>query len=1375
MSARGGRGGPRNGNHNNHNNRGGRARARDGNTPPTQPSADRATQPVYTRGNHRGANRGGASRGPASTPRGSTNTDTRGSTRGRGNHVSVPAHVMAFDPSGGANTTPFAPKDYAKRLEHIKALRPQLRQRFINEGRMNPEGQMRLCDSVKLFGLCTDMCPEYERVRRIVEEDVKPPECTPETQHLPRKQRIPDEHRMVKAYSRSAAGMDVELVSEIRSPATCLKTINYLMSRLDGDSFDFLHSWIWDRTRSIRKDLRTQRIQQRSDINVLLQCLERCARYLLLAAHQMARTKKEDYTHHQDIEQLNATLISLQERYIDNRRVGYPSENEAEFWAYRLILAPLFTNTLLEDQFQKLPSDIRNNPRVLTALEIFRSMKSIIFTSTPFYVQSQANWKRFWDLIKSPSVSYLMACAAEISFQRVRHVVLDGLWRTYRKGAPSRPQVVDSWKPDMLQDVMGFDTATEAVNFCEAFGFQFKLNTQNQTYLDVTGKGFAKIKLPMGSDVKPQVFSNGIVEVKRMDRAFSAIVSAMSVREAQTRGLMINSVGGTKDSDSLFVPETATKSTNPFLPFTQPSGTASDTSTNSFLPQTTSAPAVGQPANPFITAHTTKAFSGFNPVAAQPGSFDAAKKPFATPGPANTPFANIDTSNLFGTTPSSIPVTSPTSADSVTSTPQVNHFLQFKPGAQQQQPAVTTPATPPVPQSFPGFNLGAGQSQPSNAPFTFTPAGSPALPKVSSQDAEKKKAEEEEKRQKAAAEALAQQQRAEQHRQRLQQEERDRIAREAREIQAREEAARMARLQVKNRAWDTLANDCMFDTNQGLMMQFIENLVVNTANEVVETEKEAKRRQLWEKKKALANAMHEQRILGLKRLVMATWIAKIGKKKRVEQARARRRRLKERKAQMVNGEDAPSSIPTPAESETSAAPVNEEAVFQKPQAPASARRARRTEERRVARNPQQNGSVQPGESAQQVVVQTVLTPVSMNGSQTSSLGYSEAYQNSNIATVDRTETDYFTLRAQGLDPHKFRKRSFDSSSGDNSPEVEIKRPRIAPQNNDHPHPPPRTATEAIAVRLHAVRESFRKSGGSPQPLNGAVSVSGQASPKSNRKSLLEQAKQALGKSTVANGPSPNLQHDWGRSVPNLGFSTSSARQSVLGNSTTAALTDDRPAYWARKSRFVPQHLYGQGPEAVRAYRMQYGLNSPAGSRASTTEPLAISSPIPVQQSYQPENGYTQEHYSEEEVSDIEVVDVDAEDEDEESEVTEEEYEGDEESEEADEDGYPPPTYQVNRQQEYEEDDDSEMSDSGLDYAGGHPNGRYGDSAAEALNDYEAYTEDGNEYDEEDTLHQHHFSQQQQHAQRFQYGQPAQQSQQLKSVGNTEDDAIELSD
>lgn len=42
---------------------------------------------------------------------------------------------------------------------------------------MNPEGQMKLEDSVKLKGLCNDMCPEFERVRRIAQKDYKRPEC----------------------------------------------------------------------------------------------------------------------------------------------------------------------------------------------------------------------------------------------------------------------------------------------------------------------------------------------------------------------------------------------------------------------------------------------------------------------------------------------------------------------------------------------------------------------------------------------------------------------------------------------------------------------------------------------------------------------------------------------------------------------------------------------------------------------------------------------------------------------------------------------------------------------------------------------------------------------------------------------------------------------------------------------------------------------------------------------------------------------------------------------------------------------------------------------------------------------------------------------
>lgn len=45
---------------------------------------------------------------------------------------------------------------------------------------------------------------------------------TPETEHGPYGARVPDESRMVKAFTRSSAGADVELVIDIRSPAGCL-------------------------------------------------------------------------------------------------------------------------------------------------------------------------------------------------------------------------------------------------------------------------------------------------------------------------------------------------------------------------------------------------------------------------------------------------------------------------------------------------------------------------------------------------------------------------------------------------------------------------------------------------------------------------------------------------------------------------------------------------------------------------------------------------------------------------------------------------------------------------------------------------------------------------------------------------------------------------------------------------------------------------------------------------------------------------------------------------------------------------------------------------------------------------------------------------
>jgi hypothetical protein len=1182
------------------------------------------------------------------------------------------------------------------------------------------------------------------------------------------------------------------------------------MQRLDDDEFDFLHSWIWDRTRAIRKDLRTQRIEQRTDISLLLTCLERSARFLLLSAHQMAKSTQQDYSHQQDIEQLNATLMSLQERYIDNRRVGYPSAHEAEFWAYRLILAPLYTNTQLENELHGLPSDLRYNPRVHTAIEIYRTLNSVLFQKDSRFVQAQANWKRFWELIKSPSVSYLMACAAEISFQRVRHVVLDTLWRVYRVGTSSRPHTVESWTIDKLQDVLGLDTESEVVELCQLYKFTFGTTNEGQAFLDVTAKGFDRRSLGRPeSGVKPQLFSHGIVEKKRYNRKFSAIVQAMSVHEAKTHGLIIDSPfeiqteGEPDDETSLFVSE---RSAMPSNIFTQPSKPPSSNgtlnpATNAFVPKNPFAapvPDAAARANPFIAPQIAPFQLSQNGV--QPGIFDPSKDiiKFATPAGANAPVVSSSTVNPFKTSTPSTPAFSFATAANNT-TPPGNFFLNAAKAA--AQPAAASLSADNT-ASFGTPIFTAGLQSPS-----FTPTGTPLQAAPVSLDDEKREAEEQERQRKteaeAEAEAEAQRQRtreeaarqareaakrerieAEQHRQRKQQQERERIVQEARERQKREEEARLSHIRRRESAWAALTANIMFDAEEGLMLQFIENEVTNRAQQYLVKEEEDKRQRVWEQKKRLADAMYEQRELGFKRLVMASWVAKVEKKKRAQHARERRKRLKEQRSQLVD--EATNSIANnQSESRGLDGRLVDDTAFRKPAAPASARRAKRTEERRGSQAPLQNmgdldHNPRLSQQPQHMTVHAALTPVSMSNSLTSGSSYSEAYQKS-TAPIDRTETDWFQLRAMGIDPSKHRKRSFDSASDEEGKdEIESKRPKMSSSISDRrPQPETITAEEQLA-RFRAIHESFRGSKRSTEPVNGTTTIGERSSLNGRSAALIERARQLIEKSPKPRTSPSNIQHNWSRSVPNFGSSTPSGQHSALGKSTVAAPQNDRAAYWDRRSRFVPQHLYGRGPEAVRAYREEYGLNSPASTRPASTEP-SVSSPNPPQQPYMPPNGYIQEQYSEvEEASGVEIIDADAEDE---VITTEDEYEGDDDSEvddSKDQQLQSLPRRQSGHQHHYHQDGDFPLtSDGEVRYADGDGNGHYGEYEEPGLDTYE-YSSDEEEEEKKDMTRQH-FAPPAQCAQPFQQSQCGKQQSDLPNglqemaPGATEDDAIELSD
>ena len=1102
-------------------------------------------------------------------------------------------------------------------------------------------------------------------------------------------------------------------------------------------------------------------------------CLEASARFYLLSMHHMAQTDKEDYSHQQDMEQFNQTLTTLRERYDDNRRAGIPSDNEAEFVAYRLILASLYANSQLENELHSLPNDLRNNKRVLTAIDIFKAAKSAFnFGSDKSWIQAQANWKKFWLLIKSPSVSYLMACAAEVTFNRVRHVILDQIWHAYRRG--SRGDVsVEAWTTDELKHVLAMDDDKDAVMLCELYGFHFERNGEGRTYLDISKLGSSNKSLGVPHTIKPQLFSQSLVESKRHNRAFSAIIQGMTVQQAKSSRLLVDpSTVRTGGEDSLFIPETTTApkpnifaqtidgaTTNgtsklsPFVsPFQPPSQTSSGTSTPDPF------------GNPFANATTQSQPAQVTPSSAfgaSPGVFDATKSPikFApTPHSStnNNPFAKTAAAlPPQSTTPISTPPGSFNSGANALLAPQgPSSKSQATPvfGGASDQPA--SDASKPF--VFPGLpeldaKLRSGQLPGAST----TPAGSPSQPDAAAQAAEKEKAEadaraavlkqkqeaeerrrrEQEEQERRAREAReAEQRRIEEEKQRQlreqqqrefrEKQERERLIREEQQRRQREEQERLGRIRRRETAYNALTSNIVFSGEEGLLYQFLENTVKNVAEEG-HREWQAQRRRDDEA------AEKEEKRKAFARAVFTHWMAQVQKKKRSAKARERRKRLKAQREQSTNGEGEAASE-TPAAGSV-AGTDQAKGASTTGNAPTNNRRARRTQERRASAAADQvtqaNSTSQPRAASPQHMQNTGTRGTMANGHHVRS--YSEAYHKS-MAPMDRTETDWFKLRAMGIDPSKHRKRDFDSTTDqEHKEDAEAKRVRRSDSTaslTSQPPPEPEAPSKLLTVeerlaRIRAAKQSFRTSGPESPPTNGAR-PSTRSSLNGRSSLLIAQARDLIAKSPSAKQSDVTV-HAFGRSVPNLGASASFFGQSTLGRSVGAAQSN-KPAYWGRASRFVPQHLYGQGPEAIRAYRDKY-INSPTSTpRPLSTEPLALSSPIPTQFSYVSQPVYTQPYSENGSASGVDLVDVNAED-NVAGDTEEDSFDGDDE--------------------EAEHDDEEEYDD---------------DEEADAPTQSDAYPE---EYDEEEEYTE-------EEDQRF--AQPGSSPGNI-GPGATQDDAIELSD
>ncbi|KAL4817116.1 SAC3/GANP/Nin1/mts3/eIF-3 p25 family-domain-containing protein [Aspergillus spinulosporus] len=681
----------------------------------------------------------------ASSNRGSTAFDARGSQQSPTNPTNgVPTTSVPVEDSSAMG-------NYNDRYEQLKIDRAKEREQAIKAGQMaDPNQPTSLNKAITPVGTCTSMCPEFERVERIVQKMVDKSEkyLHPATNTL---QNM--EAKMLKRFRRSAAGYDEQLPSDIRTPKTLLQTMNYLTRHVIGgpEPLGIIHKFVWDRTRSIRNDFSVQQLTQEEDVKIAVTCLERIARFHIVSLHLLSSPANEEpFDRHQEREQLNNTMLSLMYYYDDNRdRISFP--NEDEFRAYYIIFSIHDQRPDLEARVQKWPPELRNAPRVRVALELFAAAgntweyQGTLDAKRPNAI-AQGFYTRFFNLVNSPGVSYLMACVAEIYFNHMRQTAIRSIWKGYCRYPSSQQHKNEEWTVDELTSVLCFDDNDQTIQFCAEQDLQFAENANGDLYLNWGSRPVDSVAFQPSSD---HSFSENYVEWKRSGRTLVAVVLGLNVKEAATLGMIdklsLSERGSAlatekqmfiDNDDSLFVSEgendadlqhTATRATpasaGPATVFesratdSQPSNNSNPFSSLFATNSTTGTPPSSLSLNPFA-----KPFTPFSSETSQTDQPAIPSPAAVSTGQSPSIFANASSAGIFAPSQNEKPSTAPAATPFKFPTTSQPATSQTTPTLFQNIQKPTTSPTPPVDASQSTFQVTPGQpsgqtTQSQNTPF----------------------------------------------------------------------------------------------------------------------------------------------------------------------------------------------------------------------------------------------------------------------------------------------------------------------------------------------------------------------------------------------------------------------------------------------------------------------------------------------------------------------------------------------------------------------------------------------------------------------------------------------------------------------------------
>jgi hypothetical protein len=376
--------------------------------------------------------------------------------------------VLEFNPSNSK-------QDFSGKFLEFQNYRNKARLCLIKAGLIDdPDKPKRLSEAIDFKGTCEEMCPQFEQIYRINETRFD----SAEKQLLSNGalSRYPVPSKMVKAMARAAAGQETPLPEDIRTPATLRKTTDYLMHTILGEKdLRSVHSFLWDRTRAVRRDFAFHSSMTASEVSDQIYCLEQITRFHVVSLHQMSKegAVAEGFVEQQEVEQLGKTLLSLMHAYDDCNAQGKTSENEAEFRAYWVLYNSHDPGILgiVQDWGWKFWGE---SELIKIAVSLVEALQNIWDQHGPLQPYSpndiaQNDFSRFFLIVEDKKVSYTMACFAEMHFTKVRKSILTAVLASYRK---QRDQTKD-WTLTKLNAYLRFDDEADIVPFGEAHGLRF--------------------------------------------------------------------------------------------------------------------------------------------------------------------------------------------------------------------------------------------------------------------------------------------------------------------------------------------------------------------------------------------------------------------------------------------------------------------------------------------------------------------------------------------------------------------------------------------------------------------------------------------------------------------------------------------------------------------------------------------------------------------------------------------------------------------------------------------------------------------------------------------------------------------------------------